>query len=71
MVIELEKKIFTALRASPGKEHTLEEIAAAAGAEDPESVFWILRHLAANPDRGVVRTIAPGKGVFDATYRLG
>ena len=71
VVIELEKKIFTALRASPGKEHTLEEIAAAAGAEDPESVFWILRHLAANPDRGVVRTIAPGKGVFDATYRLG
>jgi glucose-6-phosphate isomerase len=68
-VIELEGKVIAAIRAAGGKEMTLEEVASAAGTGDLEGVFWILRHLAANADRGIAQRIPEGKGVFEATYR--
>ena len=37
-------------------------------AEEVETVFRLLEHLAANPDRGVARS--PGSTPFDATYRI-
>ena len=45
--------------------------AAAASTEDVETVFWILRHLAANPGRGVVGVRTAGASAFDVTYRIG
>ena len=69
-VLDLEARVLTALRAAPGKELAVDEVAGAAGSDDVETVFWILRHLAANPERGVTRTIPAGKGLFDATYRF-
>lgn len=71
-VLELEARVFSALRASKGKELSLEEVAHAAGASggDVETVFWILRRLAANPDRGVTRSLREGASPFDATYRI-
>jgi glucose-6-phosphate isomerase len=52
-VIALQKSVVDLLRKERG-EMTAEEIAAAIGKPDEiESVFSILRHLAANPDRGV------------------
>ncbi len=53
-----------------GKDLDLAAVAKAAGTEDLETVFWILRHLAANPWRGLTVSVPAGKGVFDATYRL-
>lgn len=70
-VLELERAVLAALHAQPGTALRLEEIARAAGTANEEAVFWILRHLAANPERGVTRTIPEGKGVFDATYAYG
>ena len=70
VVLELEGRVLAALHAAPEKELTVEELARAAGSEDVETVFWILRHLAANPERGVTRTLPEGKGLFDATYRF-
>jgi len=69
-VLDLERRVLTALHAAPGKDLGLDEIARAAATEDVETTFWILRHLAANPERGVTRTIPDGKGPFDATYRF-
>lgn len=67
-VLGLAAQVQAALRASPGKAFTLEEAARAAGSEDLEAVFWILRHLSANPERGFARAIPEGGGVFGATY---
>jgi glucose-6-phosphate isomerase len=69
-VLELERKVFAALREAKGRAMTAEEIAKAAGTTEIETVLWILRHLAANPDRGVVRELPPGGSPFDATYRI-
>jgi len=44
-VLDLQKSIVAALTASPA---TVEQIAALAGSSDPESVYLILEHLAAN-----------------------
>lgn len=70
-VIELQKRVVGALSARPGEAFTAEEAAKAAGAsaEEEEEVFWILRHLAANPGRGVERTLARGASPFEATFR--
>jgi glucose-6-phosphate isomerase len=54
-VIALKKKISTALAADPGTAFTAEALAARLG-EDPEPVFKILEHLAANPQNGVTRS---------------
>jgi glucose-6-phosphate isomerase len=54
-VIQIQKQILALLEAS-GEWHTAEALAAAAGVSDEaETVYHILRHLAANPGRGVVR----------------
>ncbi|MDB6093411.1 MAG: Glucose-6-phosphate isomerase [Verrucomicrobia bacterium] len=53
-VIALKLKIAAALKASPGKAVTAEELAAGIGAaEQSELVFKILEHLAANKHTGV------------------
>ncbi len=70
-VLDLEIKVLAALRAEEGKALGLEAIARAAGTEDVETVFWILRHLAANPWRGISCVTPEGKTIFDATWRLG
>jgi glucose-6-phosphate isomerase len=66
-VIALQKKLLAALS---GKPATVEELAAAAGApEDAETAFFILQHLAANPDHGVKATREGG--VFGTRYSKG
>jgi glucose-6-phosphate isomerase len=70
-VLDLEAKVLAALREAKGAQLDLEGVARAAGTEDRETVFWILRHLAAKPWRGVVAVIPEGKGVFEARYRMG
>jgi len=52
-VIALQVRVVAALRARPGDRMGLDDIAAAAGSDDAVAVFAILRHLAANPSRGV------------------
>ena len=43
-----------ALRGRAGSALSVEEVADASGAtDDPEAVFHVLEHLAANPDHGV------------------
>ncbi|EYF08575.1 glucose-6-phosphate isomerase [Chondromyces apiculatus] len=72
-VITLQGRVFQALSAQPGRAMTVQEIAKAAGESDPEPVFWILRRLVANPERGVVRDLpepSEDGAIFDATYRL-
>ena len=67
-VITLELAVISALRAAKGKELDLAAVARAAGSTDLETVFWILRHLAANAWRGVVATVPEGGSVFEAVY---
>jgi glucose-6-phosphate isomerase len=69
-VLDLERKILAALHEHPGQDLDLAAVARAAGTEDLETTFWILRHLAANPWRSMTATVPEGKGVFDATYRF-
>ena len=69
-VLDLEHQVIAALRAAGGKALSLDEIARDSKADDVEAVFWILRHLAANPSRGVIRDLADGQSLFDATYRV-
>jgi glucose-6-phosphate isomerase len=51
-VLELKKKIVAAMSAASGKSFTADALAAELGV-DPEPVFKILEHLAANPGTGV------------------
>jgi glucose-6-phosphate isomerase len=67
-VLELEGKVIAALSAAK-KELGVEEIARAAGTEDAETVFFIVRHLAANAGRGVERVQREGESAIDAKYR--
>ncbi len=68
-VLDVQKRVIAALKHARGKALRVEEIAAGAGAaNDVETVFKILQHLAANPDHGV-RRVSTGATVFDATYR--
>lgn len=68
-IIDLQARVLQALSASPGRLMTVEEVAAAAGASDPEPVFWILRRLSASSGRGVLRQVPEGGSIWDATYR--
>ena len=68
-VLALEQQVFKALREAQGRPLTVDEIARAAGTTDVETVFWIVRHLAANPDRGIASELAAGGSPFAATYR--
>jgi glucose-6-phosphate isomerase len=66
-VLDLQARVLAAL-GDPGDEGmTCEEMAVALGVpEEVETVFHVLEHLAANPDRGVARR--PGPTPFDARY---
>ena len=64
-VIALKQRLVAALKASPGRPRTAEALAAEAGGE-PEVVFKILEHLAAN---GAVRKVR-GSPWFNSTYAL-
>lgn len=68
-VLELQRKTLAHLRAHPGSEFTVEEIAAAIGqpAAAAEAIHHILNHVATNPDHGVTRT--PDANVISARYR--
>jgi glucose-6-phosphate isomerase len=67
-VLDIEQQVLAALRAAPGKAFTVEQAAEAAGTGEVETVFWILRHASANPEQRVVRTLAAGASIFDASY---
>src|SRR5262245_49750097 len=68
-VLELQAKIVAALKANKKKAYTVEQIAEEIGARDEaETVFKILRHLAANKDHGVKQSRAAGASIFEATY---
>jgi glucose-6-phosphate isomerase len=58
-VLTLQGKILTDLRAKRGEFRTAEKIAAALDEGDVETVFAVLRHLAANPDHAVARREGP------------
>jgi glucose-6-phosphate isomerase len=67
-VLDLQGRVLKVLAERPGAEMGLAEVAKAAGSDDIETVFWILRHLAANPGRGVSRRLGPEASPFEATY---
>jgi glucose-6-phosphate isomerase len=68
VVIALQKAVVELL-GSQGRDMTAVEIAAELGkADDVEAVYAILRHLAANPDRGV--SSAGSGAATDVTYCL-
>lgn len=68
-VLELQRKLLNHLRAKKGAAGTVEELAAAVGAaNEVETVFKVLQHLAANPDHGITRTEAPAP--FDARFGM-
>ncbi len=67
-VLTLQGKILARLKDHKSGE-TADQIAAAIGAADEAETVWkILEHLAANPDHGVVR--AASKTPFDCTYTV-
>lgn len=70
VVLDLQGKLIAALRAAEGKPLTVEEAAKAAGTEDLETVFAILRHLAANPKRGVQAHVPEGKDITYSSYSI-
>jgi glucose-6-phosphate isomerase len=70
-VLDLQAKVLRALSVQGGERAlSLADVARGAGTDDEETVFWILRHLAANPERRVVQETPQGGSPFDATYRL-
>ncbi|HAM73561.1 MAG TPA: glucose-6-phosphate isomerase [Verrucomicrobiales bacterium] len=68
-VIALQGKIQSTLRANPARSFTVEQLGAAIGADDLESIFKICEHLSANPGRGVRK--AAGSNPFLASYSGG
>jgi glucose-6-phosphate isomerase len=66
-VLELQRRVLSHLRGKKGTTHSAEELAAAVGAADEaETVFKVLEHLAANPSHGVARTA--GATPFEARF---
>jgi glucose-6-phosphate isomerase len=68
-VLQLQAKVLAALKTRPGDPLTADEVAAMVGTGDIETVFWILRHLAANPSHLVERTPAAGEPAARARFR--
>lgn len=67
-VIDLQLKVLRYMDEKLGHPLTSAQIASGLGAhENFETVFKICEHLAANPDRNILKT--PGKNPFDATYQ--
>jgi glucose-6-phosphate isomerase len=68
LVIDLQIKSLQFLAANPNRTFTAAQIADALGAPDRvENVFKICEHLAANPDRAVVKT--SGRSFFESGYQ--
>ncbi len=68
-VIDLQTRLIEHLKSNPSEAVEVESLAAEWGAEcDPETLFKICEHLAANPDRGIEKL--PGATPFQARYRL-
>ena len=67
-VLALQGKVLAALKAS-GKAMTLPEIAQAAGSDDLETTFMILRHASANPGKGVRFEAKAGASPLDGAWR--
>ena len=67
VVLELQSKVLAALRAKPGTAMKLDALAKAAGTDDLETVFWIVRHASANPEKRIERLGAPGP--LEASWR--
>ena len=66
-VIELQHRLVAELQMR-GHGGSCEELAAAVGrADEVETVFLILEHLVANPDRGIEKET--GSALFDSIYR--
>ncbi|MFH0981733.1 MAG: glucose-6-phosphate isomerase [Planctomycetota bacterium] len=64
-IIALQRQIVDTLR--PDRPQTADDIAAALGAaEEVETVYHVLEHLAALPARGVIKTVGPG--LFGGQY---
>jgi len=66
-VLDIQRRLVAALKATGDKGATLEQLSSAAAPGEEETAFKILEHLAANEGRGVAKT--PGKTPFDAVYR--
>ena len=52
-VLERQRQVVAFLRAKPGAQYSAEQLAGSLGAGDPEIIYKILRHLAANPQSGI------------------
>ena len=65
-VLALQSKVLAALNQRPGKKITADQLAQEFAAVDQvETIFHILRHLAANPERGIrSEGIRPAKTIF-------
>jgi glucose-6-phosphate isomerase len=66
-VLDLQTRLLELLAERGEQGGTCEELAAALNATDEiETVFSLLQHLAANPDRGIVKS--PAESLFDSIY---
>ena len=66
-VLKLQGEILEMLRRQPSREFTCDDMAMAlARPEEVESVFMILRHLAANPDHGV--SLVRGERIWENRF---
>jgi glucose-6-phosphate isomerase len=66
-ILDLQQKIIKLLGEHRKQARTASEVAQAIGeAEDVETVYKILEHLSANPEREFTRT--PGATPFDTAY---
>jgi glucose-6-phosphate isomerase len=66
-VLELQRKLLARMREDKERSRSAEDLAAEVGAADEvETVFKLLEHLAANPDHGVKRE--PGATFFEARF---
>ena len=69
-VVKLQGEILEMLRRQPNRAFSCDELAMTlARPEEVETVFMILRHLAANADHGV--TVVSGSRVWENRYRAG
>ena len=65
-VITLQARVIAALGA--GTAMTAAEVAKAAGSDDIETVWKLLRHLSANVERGISRAEDPSGDLFEARF---
>ena len=68
VIIDLQGKVLEYLRSKKGHGLTSAQVASGIGAHDGfEAVFKICEHMAANPDKGIRRTVAANP--FESTYQ--